>query len=129
MAVSRQNLDLQSDKVITEPTFQTRVRLKDSAAVQTLFLDFDEPAADRSVNFEDPAADDTVVYKNLAQVLENKQTTTVPAAGDDLTNKDYVDGAVAAGIVDATAGSGGAVKGKATYDSEALVEAISECGE
>ncbi len=119
MADTRQNLDIQSDKVLTQPTVQTRMVLKDSGATQSLFVDWDEPAvADRTVNFEDPGGDDAVVYKDLAQVLQNKQITTVPAAGDDVTNKTYVDAAIIAGLGVATSGSGGGTTGTLTMDSD-----------
>lgn len=120
MATTRQNLDIQSDKVLTEPQIQTRMQMRDAAAVQTLFIDFDEPAgADRTVNFVDPTADDTVAYLNLAQVFQNKQISTVPSAGDDIANKTYVDTAVS-GVSPptATSGSGGATQGILTMDSD-----------
>jgi len=119
MASTKQNLDIQSDKVLTQPTVQTRIIARDLGAVQSLFVDWDEPAgADRTVNFEDPGADDAVVYKNAAQVLDNKQTTTVPTNPNDITNMAYVDAAVLAGAPPtATSGAGGAVEGTATYDS------------
>ena len=120
MATTRQNLDGQSDKVLTEPTIQTRMQLRDVAATQTLFLDFDEPAAaDRTVNFTDPGANDTVCYLNKAQVFKNKQITTVPGASNDVTNKNYVDGAIAASSPPtATAASGGGVQGTLSGDSD-----------
>jgi len=131
MGTTRQNLDIQSDKVLTEPTVQTRLIAQDLGATQALFIDWDEPVgADRTVNFEDPGADDAVVYKNAAQVLENKQTTTVAALGNDLTNKTYVDGAIsAAAPPTATSGIGGGVEGTATYDSAkglAVVGSVAE---
>jgi len=123
MASTKQNLDIQSDKVLTEPTVQTRIIARDIAAVQSLFLDWSEPVgADRTVNFEDPGADDAVVYKNSAQVLENKTTTTVPTNPNDITNMSYVDNAISAAVAaatppTATSGAGGGVEGTATYDS------------
>ena len=119
MGTTKQNLDIQSDKVLTEPIVQTRINARDLGATQSLFLDWDEPAgADRSVNFEDPGADDTVVYKNAAQILQNKQITTPAALGNDITNKTYVDAAVVAGAPPtSTAAAGGGVEGTATYDS------------
>jgi len=119
MATTRQNLDIQSDLVMTEPTVQDRMLLKDAASVQTLYLDFDEPAAaDRTVNFEDPGANDTVAYLNKAQVFQNKQISTTPSAGDDITNKTYVDTQVASGTPTATSGSGGGTEGKLTMDED-----------
>lgn len=119
MGTTRQNLDIQSDKVLTEPTIQTRINAQDLGATQSLFLDWEEPAgADRTVLFEDPVADDAVVYKNKAQVLQNKQTTTVATVGDDITNKDYVDGAIAAAAAPtATSGPGGGIEGTVSADS------------
>lgn len=117
MANTRTNLDIQSDLVVTEPTIQTRMKMKDAASVQTLFVDFDEPAgADRTVNFTDPGADDTVAYLDAAQVFQNKQITTAPIAGDDVTNKTYVDTTVAGSVPVATSGIGGGVQGKVTAD-------------
>jgi hypothetical protein len=120
MATTRQNLDIQSDKVLTEPTVQTRMQMKDAASVQTLFIDFDEPAGvNRTVNFEDPGADDTVCYLNKAQIFQNKQITTVPGSGNDVTNKTYVDATVAAAAPPtATAAPGGGVEGTVTADSD-----------
>lgn len=120
MATTKQNLDIQSDKVLTEPVIQTRMQMKDPASTQTLFIDFDEPAgADRTVNFEDPAGDDTVAYLDKPQIFQNKQITTAPGGANDVTNKDYVDTAiVAAAPPTATAGSGGAVQGLVTVDSD-----------
>jgi hypothetical protein len=120
MATTRQNLDIQSDKVLTEPTVQTRIIAQDLGATQSLFIDWDEPAgADRTVNFSDPGADDCVAYLNKAQVIENKQTTTVPTVPNDITNKSYVDAAVLAGAPPtATAAPGGGVEGTVTADSD-----------
>jgi len=119
MGTTRQNLDIQSDKVLTEPTIQSRIIAQDLGAVQSLFLDWVEPAgADRTVTFEDPTANDAVVYKNAAQILQNKQTSTVPVGASDITNKTYVDTAISAsGEPDATSGAGGGIKGIATFDS------------
>jgi hypothetical protein len=123
MGTTKQNLDIQSDKVLTEPTVQTRIIGRDLGAAQSLFFDWDEPAgADRTVNFEDPGADDTVVYKDAAQVLQNKQITTPPVAANDIPNKTYVDTeistAVAAAVPPtATSGAGGGIEGTSTYDS------------
>lgn len=120
MGTTRQNLDVQSDKVLTEPTVQTRIIAQDLGAVQSLFLDWDEPVgADRTVNFEDPGADDAVVYKNTAQVLTNKQTTTAPVGANDITNKNYVDTAIAASLGDAGAGPdpAGGTKGITTFNT------------
>jgi len=119
MSDTRANLDVQSDKVLTEPTVQTRARLLDAGATQSLFLDWVEPAvADRTVTFEDPGADDVVCYLDKAQVFQNKQITTTPSAGDDVANKTYVDTAAAGGTPTATSGSGGATVGKLTMDSD-----------
>jgi len=119
MGTTRQNLDIQSDKVLTEPTVQTRIIAQDLGATQALFLDWVEPAgADRTITFEDPGADDAVVYKDAPQILLNKQTTTVPVGVNDITNKSYVDTAISgSGEPDATSGAGGGVKGVATFDS------------
>jgi len=119
MGTTKQNLDIQSDKVLTEPTVQTRIIARDLGAVQSLFIDWDEPAgADRTVKYEDPGADDVVVYKDAAQVLTNKQTTTAAVAGDDITNKTYVDTAISgAAPPTATAANGGGVEGTVTMDS------------
>jgi len=119
MATTRQNLDIQSDKVLTEPTVQTRMRMEDDGATQAFFLDWDEPAgADRTVNFSDPGANDTVAYLDKPQVFQNKQTTTTPTVGDDIANKDYVDSTVAAGTPTATSAPGGGTEGKVTMDED-----------
>jgi hypothetical protein len=120
MATTKQNLDIQSDKVLTEPIVQTRIVAQDLGATQKLFLDWDEPVgADRTVNFSDPGANDTVAYLAKSQILLNKQTTTVATVGNDLTNKTYVDGAIMAGAPPtATSGSGGAIEGTVTADSD-----------
>lgn len=119
MATTRQNLDIQSDKVLTEPQIQTRVQLRDAASVQTLYLDFDEPAgADRTINLPDPGANDTVAYLDATQVFQNKQISTVPTNPDDITNKTYVDTAVAAGSPNATSGAGGGTIGIVTMDED-----------
>lgn len=127
MGTTRQNLDIQSDKVLTEPTVQTRINARDFGATQSLFLDWDEPVgADRTVLFEDPAADDAVVYKNKAQILQNKQISTVPSVGNDVTNKTYVDAAIAAAAVPTatSAPGGGGVQGKLTADEDLGLEII-----
>ena len=119
MVETRANLDTQSDKVLTEPIVQTRAQVKDAAAVQSLFLDWDEPGgADRTINFEDPGANDTVAYLDATQVFQNKQISTVPSAANDVANKTYVDTAAAAAVPNATSGSGGATIGKSTMDSD-----------
>lgn len=123
MATTRQNLDIQSDKVLTEPQIQTRMQMRDAASVQTLYIDFDEPAgADRTVNFPDPGANDTVAYLDAAQVFQNKQISTVPTNPDDIANKNYVDTAVAGGSPTATSGSGGGTVGILTMDSDQGLE-------
>ena len=119
MAETRQNLDIQSDKVLTEPVVQTRARLRDAAAVQSLFLDWDEPAgADRTVNFDDPGGNDAVAYLDAAQTFQNKQISTVPSAANDIANKDYVDTTAAAAVPTATSGPGGGTIGKLTMDDQ-----------
>ena len=119
MATTKQNLDIQSDKVLTEPIVQTRMRMQDLGAAQTLFVDWDEPAgADRTVNFSDPGADDSVAYLDKAQVFQNKQISTTPTAANDITNKDYVDTQVAAGTPTATSAPGGGTEGKLTVDED-----------
>jgi len=55
----------------------------------------------------------------LALQTDLKQPDAAPSAGDDVASKDYVDTTVAAvSIPDATAGSGGAVKGKVSADTD-----------
>lgn len=121
MATTRQNLDIQSDKVLTEPTVQTRIIAKDLGATQALNVDWDEPVgADRTVTFQDPGADDAIAYLDAPQVFQNKQISTVPSVADDVANKDYVDTAItAAAPPTATSGVGGAVEGTVSAD-EAL---------
>lgn len=117
MPSTRANLDIQSDKVLSDPRVQNRIQLKDELAVQSLNLDWVEPAgADRTVTFVDPGADDTVAYLDAPQVFKNKQITTVPVAGDDITNKTYVDNAIAAATPTATSAPGGGAQGKVTAD-------------
>lgn len=119
MAVTRADLDLQSDRTLTQPILRTRMRCIDSGSTNSLYIDFDEPAgADRTVNFEDPGADDTVTYLNKLQVFQNKQITTAATNPNDIPNKNYVDGAISTALTDATAGSGGGVKGIVTFDSD-----------
>lgn len=130
MATTKINLNIQSDKVLSQPTVQDRVACKDAGSVNTLFIDFDEPAgADRTINFADPGADDAVAYLDASQVFQNKQISTVPVALNDITNKTYVDGAVSAATPDATAGSGGAVKGIVTFDSDKGLDVVAGIAE
>jgi len=131
MANTKGNLDLQSDKVLTNPRFQTVVDLKDASAANTLKLDWDEPAGtNRTINLEDPGANDTIAYLNKAQTFLNKSTTTVPTLGPHLVNKTYVDAAVAGGVPDATSAPGaGGTKGKWAADSLKGLQIVAGIGE
>jgi hypothetical protein len=117
MPTTEVKLDLQSDKVMTDPRIQGSIELQDYAATNRLTIDWAEPAtADRTLTLPDPGGDDDFVYANAAQTLSNKSAPD-PTVLLGIANKGYVDAAVAgATITDATSAPGGGVKGKVTAD-------------
>jgi len=121
MANTELDLTLQSRRAVDTPLFKTRVNLRDDGAVRTVGVDWDEPAADRVVTVRDPGGDDDFVFAAAAQNLTNK-TAPNPTNPTDIANKSYVDSVAGGGVADATSGSGGAVKGVSTADSDKGLE-------
>lgn len=117
------NLDVQTDRDLTEPRIRTRMALKDDGATRSTFVDWDEPAgADRSVNIPDPQANTEFVLGSTPQTLSNKKYTGPTVAPDDMVNKDYVDTAVAGGGANATSAPGGGTEGLVTADEDLGLE-------
>jgi hypothetical protein len=56
--------------------------------------------------------------KAKLEIQSDLTRTSAPSLPDDVANKNYVDSVVSAATPDATAASGGGVKGVATYDSD-----------
>lgn len=124
MATTEVNLDLQSDREVTEPRFKDRIVLRDESAIRATNVDWVEPAtADRTVTVPDPTLDTEFVLRDTQQTLTNKKYSGPIAAADDLVNKNYVD-TVAGGLPDATSAPGGGTKGKVTFDSDLGLDVV-----
>lgn len=88
MALTRANLNNQSDKILDSPQVQTKIVLRTLPADPALNLTFSPaPAADRNVNFPDPGSpNDFVVYGNATQTLTNKTFSGVVLTSPTITD-------------------------------------------